>query len=139
MLASAVAQFLHAETLVVYDPSGVSGDVFIDVQPDQPDEAVTLRVTGGQAPDGIHPYDRLRLQVFVRGTQDPRTAHDRTFAIYDVLQGLSTVELPGGVWLVSCFAAGYPGMLSRDESGRVRYSSNYEVEVRHETLNRQGW
>lgn len=138
-LATAVAEHLDQLGLVDYQPSGAGGDVFIDVLPSTPDEAVSLRVYGGGEPDPVHPYDRPRLQAWVRGTRDPRTAQDRSHAIYDALHGLSSIELPGGLWAVSCFAQAQPAFVSVDENQRVRYSTNFLWEVRNPTANREGW
>src|SRR5690606_40572187 len=123
-----IALYLHAEGIVRFDPSGVSGDAFIEHLPDQPRDAVALMSTGGpEEPSVLHPFDTRTFQVLVRGGADPRPPKARTWAIYGALQGLSNTELPDGTWVVGIGAiqAGPDRKSTRLNSSHVK--SSYAV------------
>lgn len=135
MLAALLLDYLDGEYVV---DKGVDG--FVDVAPDQPDTLVVVRQNGGPPPDGIHPYDTVRVQVWVRGDRDPRTAHDLSYAIFDELHGLSSVDVGDpATRIVSCFAQQPPTFIGRDDSQRIRYSHNYLIHVKNATDSREGW
>jgi len=135
-----IALYLHAEGIVKFDPSGVSGDMFVEHLPDQPRDAVALMSTGGpEEPSVLHPFDTRTFQVLVRGGADPRPPKARAWAIYGALQGLSNTELPDGTWVVGIGAiqAG-PIRLGPDENNRHMFSLNFWARVRAVTDYRQG-
>lgn len=139
-VAKEIAQHLAGQALVTYDEEAFDADCFLFEMPSEPDEAVMLRVDAGTAPDAKLGYDSPDLQLIVRGAVDGDIAPliERGYALYGALQGLNSLELPGGTWLVSCF--GYqsgPVYMRKDENRRHELSINFRLEVRNVTKHRE--
>lgn len=136
------ARHLTALGLVAYDPTGAGdNDVFFDVMPPTPDEAVCLTLYGGAALDSLLPYDTPSLQVRTRG---PATAAGRATArarardLYDALHGLGPVDLPDGTRLILAVANQSPGSMGQDDTGRLEYVFNLSCETYAPTAHRPG-
>lgn len=134
-----IAKYLEAQGIVTFDPDGVNGDIFEEMLPDKPRDAVALMSTGGDEPEVRHPFDTRRFQVLVRGGVDPRPPKARAWAIYGALQGLTGVTLADGTYVVGIGAvqAG-PIRIGRDENNRHRFSLNFWARVHAPTDHRQG-
>lgn len=138
MIAAPVAQYLHDLGLVVYDPLQAGGNCFIDRMPDQPDHALGLFNYPGPEPDGVHGYDYPNLQVRARGGRDPREPQAWLAQVYDALQNLHAVALPGGIWVVSCYARqSGTAPLGPDRANRMEFTQNYGFQIRNVTAHRR--
>lgn len=124
-----VARLLAGLDLLAYDPTGKTGDTFIERMPSTPDAAVCLSLYDAGPPDTISAYDTVRLQVRVRGGPDPRTSRDRAWAIYSALHGLDETELPDGTWLILAAARSTPGPMGADAQGRHEHVVNFDLDV----------
>ena len=115
------------------------GNVFVGMLPSAPHRVVAVIPSGGYEADSGLPYDSPTVQIIVRGDEDPRWALDMWDAVYDVVQGLAGVTLPGGVYVVSIFAQqSGPVHMGKDDSGRVQYSMNLLAEILNPTNRRPG-
>lgn len=131
-LLDGIAQHLDSLGLVTFDPTGTTGDCFIETMPDSPDEAVGVYGYGGPEADAKLGYDEPSLQVRVRGGPDPRTSRGRAQDIYDALHGLSNVTLPDGTVLVGCIGVqSSPQSLGPDPNRRHEHVVNFRTEVRN--------
>lgn len=139
MLLSEIAQFLHNQGIVTYDPEGVEGDFFISALPSSPDECVTIYPSGGSQADGKLGYDMPSVQLIVRGTMDPRPALNRAKRIYDALHGYSHAPfVSDGIWVLNCVGTqSGPVHIGRDQNGRNEYSLNFDLEIRNQSGNRE--
>lgn len=139
MIAVAVARYLMSLDIVTYDETvSVNCDCFIDTMPPEPDEAVMLKVTGGDA-EFKHNRDMPRLQALVRGTKDPRIAEAKSIEIYEALHALRHVTLDPdhtATLLIGCRALNYPASIGTDENGRHEYSVNFDLRVLVTSTNR---
>lgn len=137
MIASAVAAYLDGLNLVDYDPTGITGDTFIDVMPAQPAGCIAITEYPGPQPDAVHGYDTPNLQVRARSPdRDPRTPRARLAAIYNALHNLHAVSLDG-IWVVYCYALqSGAAPLGPDQNGRPEYVQNYQFHIRNVTTNR---
>lgn len=142
MIEVALAVYLDAQGLVVYEPAGVTGDCFIDALPSSPEAAVMVKATGGLAlEDGAwNPWDEPTVQVLVR-SPGLRAGAERARAIYAALQGLHNTTLdPAGadaVYLITATAIqSAPAHIGRDENGRHLFSQNFALHVRADTVHR---
>ncbi len=132
-----IMEYLDAQGTIAYDPTGISGNAFLDTLPESSETVVMFRHGGGFPGDRGLGYDRPSFQVLARGTQDPRTALTLLEAIYDALQDLRT-ELPDGTMLHLCKAVQTaPAHLGTDGNGRHEYSQNYETHIRNLTTHRE--
>lgn len=138
-----ICRLLHAEGIVTFDETGMTGDAFVEHLPDAPDATVMVKSTGGPTADSFHGYDTPTVQVLVRGDgPDPRPARDRAMDIYNVLAGLhATVLLDASgqeeIGVVSCTAIqSAPVSLGRDGNHRHEYSQNYQLEIHNPTTHR---
>lgn len=137
MLAIEVAEYLDTLGLVTFDPAGITGDCFIDVMPAKPDAVIVITGYAGPQPDALHGYDTPNLQVRARALRDPRVARARLETIYNALHNLHALALPGGTWVVSCWALqSGPAPLGPDENGRLEYVQNYQFHTRRLTAHR---
>jgi len=139
MIAVAVARYLMSLDIVTYDETvSANCDCFIDDMPPAPDEAVMLKVTGGDN-EFKHARDIPRLQALVRGTKDPRVAEARANAIYNALHSLRHVTLDPNhtaTKLIGCKALSYPASIGTDGNGRHEYSVNFDLRVMVTSTNR---
>lgn len=137
-LLDGLARHLQAQSLVAYDPDVPGGDCFFEHMPPDPDECVVLTLYGGPEPDSLSGYSEPRLQVRTRSSRDDRrTSRDRAEAIFNELEGLGEIDLPGGIHLMLCFALqAIPASLGVDENGRHEHSCNYQLSIRQLTKHR---
>ncbi|MCM2394361.1 minor capsid protein [Streptomyces albipurpureus] len=137
-LLDGIARHLSERGLVDYDPTGVGGDCFIESMPSTPGVAVVLTLyDDGTEPDSRLPYDEPRMQVRVRGDQDPRTSRRLCARIRIELHGLGPVTLPGGVELILSVALqGAPAALGVDQSQRHEHVANFRMEHLSPTTHR---
>lgn len=134
-----VAKYLQSKGILTFDPTGITGDTFIETMPDAPRDAVALMSTGGpEEPNIRYPFDTRSFQVLVRGGVDPRPAKTRAEAIYNALQGLTGVTLDDGTYVVGIGAI-QPGPIrvGQDQNNRHRFSLNFWARVRAYTEHRQ--
>ncbi|WP_327169566.1 minor capsid protein [Streptomyces subrutilus] len=131
-----LARHLAARNLVDYDPTGVSGDCFIESLPSAPDQCVVLAVyDDGAEPDSRIGYDEVPVQVRVRGTTDPRVSRTRANALRSELHGLGPVTLPDGTGLLLAVARTVAG-LGVDDNRRHEHVFNARLRVRSVTAHR---
>lgn len=137
MLAVEVAEYLDGLGLVNYDPTGMAGDTFLEFVPASPDEVVVITDYPGPQPDPKHGYDTPNVQVRTRAGRDPRVARATLDAIFNALHNLHAVTLPGGTYVVSCWAIqSGPTPLGPDQNGRFEYTLNFQFHVRNVTAHR---
>lgn len=130
MILEEIALYLESKGLLSYDSTGITGDTFILIMPDQPDNAVGLFVYAGGSPDAELAYDTAAVQILVRGKGDPRPIYQRAQNIYNHLQSFHTQQFViGGDWIVNCTSPN-GGVIStgRDPNGRHEFRINFYVE-----------
>ncbi|MFF4706674.1 minor capsid protein [Streptomyces sp. NPDC001297] len=128
-LLDGLARFLDGLALVKYDPTGRTGDLFVEAMPPTPDAAVSLALYDGPAPESRDDAEQRRLQVRVRGGPDPRVSRNRAEALYRALHGRTGTELPNGTWLTLAAARGTPAPLGPDSTGRHEHVVNFDLDV----------
>lgn len=126
--ADGIARLLDALDLVTYDPDGTGGDCFTGYMPTAPDRAVALTLYDGTA-DPLNAYDTPRLQVRVRGSENPNDSRRRCQAIYEELQGLAHTTLPDGTWLILAAARGTVAPMGPDQAGRHEHVVNFDLDI----------
>jgi hypothetical protein len=131
-----VAQYLQGLGLVKYDPTGTTGDCFIDSMPPVPDSVVVLGAYGLGEPDPLNGDDEIGLQVRARGTPDPRISRKRCQDIYSALHGLAGVPLADGTWLILATAVQTTTGLGLDGNGRHEHVVNFRLYITNPTANR---
>ena len=121
---------------ITYDDTGVSGNIFQDVLPTEPDVAVMVQGTGGFPKDMfLIDYAEPTVQIIVRGTRDPRVARG---LIEDIVETVGTFGgqkfVTGGNWhIVKCHAIQPQGIyIGPDDNNRHRFSINFELEIKRE-------
>lgn len=132
MIDEQLALYLQSKGLGTFDPTGVTGDMFIGLLPETPDGALAIFPTGGFQADSKLGYSMPTLQIVVRGTMDPRPAQQRAQAVYDALHGVRNRSFTdGGTWVVSCLGMqSAPTHIGRDDNGRHEYSLNFRLELK---------
>lgn len=135
-LPDGLAQYLAVRGHGTYDPTGTTGDMFVEAMPSTPDTCVVLTQYGGPESDSLLPYDEPRVQVRVRGTTDPRVSRARAEAIRSELHGLTAVTLPDGTELISAIAMQPVASLGVDDNRRHEHVVNFRTEIRNPTAHR---
>jgi len=137
-LAIDIAKELAAQVAgCVYDDTGTTGNLFIDVMPETPGTAIAVWEYGGTESDAKLGYDEASVQIKVRSIpQTPTTAYDLVKLIYDHMHGLSKT-LPDGTVLIHCVAVTPPQSLGEDDSNRHHQVVNFRCEVRNTAGGRQ--
>lgn len=131
-LLDGIARHLQAQGLLTYLTELPGGDTFLESMPASPDEAVVLTIyDDGREPDSLLGYDEPRVQVRVRGTQDPRVSRQRCAAIRNELHGLGPLTLPDGTRLILSVALqNAPASIGIDQLGRHEHVCNFRMEIR---------
>lgn len=140
-LTSGLAQAIGAESGGVaglkWALTGDDVNVFEEEMPTEPDTAVALYSTGGFEADSKLPFDSPTVQVVVRAGQNPQTAIDLWWAIYDYLHALRYTTLPDGTFLAWAIAQqSSPIRLGTDDNGRHRFAMNLRCEQRRASTHR---
>jgi hypothetical protein len=135
-ILDSMAQYLQGLGLVHYDPTGVTGDCFIDTMPPQPDSAVALGAYGLGEPDPVSADDELGLQVRARGSTDPRISRRRCQDIYSALHGLADVPMADGTLLILATAVQTTTALGLDGNGRHEHVVNFHLHITNPTAQR---
>ncbi|MGW3057685.1 minor capsid protein [Streptomyces goshikiensis] len=128
-LLDGLARHLAAAGLLTYDPTGRTGDCFVEALPPAPDRAVSLALYDAGPPEARDDAETRRLQVRVRGTADPRISRDRAEALYRALHGRTDVALADGSLLILAAARGTPAPIGTDSSGRHEHVVNFDLDV----------
>ena len=139
MLNSEIAQYLDALGHGSYDPTGTSGNIFIDALPSEPDEAIMIESTGGTEMDSLLGYDMPTVRMLVRGGLDPREPKQLALDIYNGLHGFSNGELVNdGIFVVGAFGVqSGPVNIGQDDNNRHRFSINFRFRVRNKSKFRE--
>ena len=137
-LESELCEYLDGQGILTFDESGTSGDTFIGVLPDSPDEANAIYSEGGPTPSPKFIEDERDIQFICRGTVDPRNALSTANDIYSELQGASKFALTAdGIYVIMINGVqSGPIHIGRDDKGRHKYSLNLRVEYENTTEHR---
>lgn len=139
LITNEIALYLDAAGVGVFDPDGADGSIYVEKLPQTPHAAIAIFSTGGYQADGRHGYDRPTFQVRARGERhDVAGARALAESAYAALQGLHSVALPGGTWLVNCrgIQSG-PVNIGNDGNDCPEFVINFEAEVRNLTQHRE--
>lgn len=138
-LLTGLAQFVAAANIGTWRDNGVyaAGEtgIVLDTIPASPDRIIAL--SDYVVSDDPSLSDSvIGVQVRTRwGGQDPRPVKDLDGLIFNLLHGLSGINLVGGVHIVSMFRRSGVSM-GQDANNRWGRSSNYYVTVHRPSTNR---
>lgn len=148
MITAALAKYLDAEVDgLTFSETATTSNVFVEHEPDTPDEAVTVRSSSGLDQLTKSPTDRPLVQLIIRGPRldndddAVRTGHATWEACYEALNCLdqTTLDADGTdeVHVVMCTAAqSAPIWLGLDANRRPRWSLNLRLRTHNPTLHR---
>ena len=131
LLLDEIAKYLHDGNELVFDEEGILGNIFIATIPTVPEVVVALYPTGGGSPEGDLPYLTPSVQIYVRGTKDPRIGMSMAQDIYNKLQGFHHERfIENGTWILSCKALqSFPIHIGIDGNERHEYTLNFVLEI----------
>jgi hypothetical protein len=114
------------------------GPRFSAKMPSSPDRCVVLARYGGDESLLADNYDEPRIQLRTRGpATDARIAEADAELLYDHLNGLGTMTLPGGTWLqLAVGLNGGPVYIGQDANNRAEYTVNLRCDVSRTATNR---
>lgn len=129
----AITEYLQSQSI------GTEGiDIFLSHAPQSPDNLIALFPTSGiyDVNNIVHPYNKGTFQILVRNIRSD-VADTKIQAIYNVLQGLSGVEL-STIYFVEIIALQdtYTD-IGKDSLNRYQFVQNYRYEIYNPTLYRQ--
>ena len=121
-------------TEINYFPDGTGGNIFQNILPTEPDKCVMVRNTGGFPKDMRNTeYFEPSIQIYVRGTQDPRVGKELAQEIIDTMGTLASMKFveEGAEWRVvkSQAMQAMPIHSGRDDNDRHEFSTNFELEI----------
>lgn len=131
LLIEEIATFLDAQGVVNYDPSGTSGNTFLNALPTEPDACVAIYQHGGTDADPKNEYRQPSIQFMVRSVpHDPRKAIPWGQEIIDALNGFHADRLTsGGRYIVDATASqSAPQSIGQDGNQRHEFSFNFLIE-----------
>lgn len=114
------------------------GPSFVARMPSAPDRCVVLARYGGVESSLADNSDEPSIQFRLRGpATDVRIAEADAELLYDALNGLGMITLPGGTWLqLAVGAQGGPIFIGQDANGRPEYTVNLRCDVSRTSTNR---
>ncbi|GGK90221.1 hypothetical protein Ppa06_58250 [Planomonospora parontospora subsp. parontospora] len=140
-LLTGLAELLAARGVGDWNPSGIYTDaqtaITISGLPSKPDLAISLTYYGlGNDGEDVTQADAsAQVQVRIRGKADPRLVDDLADEVFEVLHGLSSTELPGGVWVLLCQRT-IVAPPDRDQNGRRVRADSYDLLCHRPSLHR---
>ncbi|WP_018219192.1 minor capsid protein [Salinispora vitiensis] len=131
-----VAHLLDAAGVGTYVPSGVPGKVwpiYLEHQPPQPGQCITVYGTGGAAsPAGAPHWSEPTFTVRVRGSGDSRLSRVKCREVVAALHGLAYVELPDGIFVVDCQCQqSEPVHVGPDANGLHVHTAAFRASIEH--------
>lgn len=121
MLIADLASFLHTWGIGVYDPTGMSGDIFVSVLPSDYDNCISLYDTGGTGAE--LPDDHIRaVQVIVRNVSYA-SANAKAWDIYRTVRVATLL----GTRKVIVKPAAPPAPIGADGNRRHEFSINFQM------------
>jgi hypothetical protein len=115
------------------------GPAYSTKLPAAPDRAVAVARYGGTESVLADNYDAPNVQFRCRGpAADVRVAERDAELIYDRLNGLERMTLPGGTWLSQLVGLnGGPVFIGQDANSRDEYTVNFRCEISRTSTNRE--
>lgn len=143
MLTRAIAKHLDTLGIVSYSDTAVRGtNCFVQHMPDEPDAAVAIMATGGNALGSRLAYDEPNVQILVRGAaHDHATPYGTARSIFSALHCLDLTVLDVGgvdeVFVQSITALqSDPIPLGVDANERQEWSLNFACSTKSPTAHR---
>jgi hypothetical protein len=130
-LSQQIAIFLHNRGIGVFDPSGASGNIFINTIPNHPDESIGIYTTGGPGTDPKNEYGVHRVQLLIRTIpNDPRRGEKSAREVIEAINGFNSDYLAdGGHYIIDAIAnESGPNNIGQDKKSRFEYSQNFIIE-----------
>jgi len=124
-----------AEELALYLQSKGKGtqnkDLFVDFQPDEPNDCITVYDESTSAPSESQALsvDEFGAQILIRNTNNA-AARDKAMAIHKLLVGYGGLPfVEGGEDISVVYIETPPTTIGKDDKGRSEWSSHYRVRV----------
>jgi len=124
-----------AEELALYLQSKGKGtqnkDLFVDFQPDEPDDCVTVYNESTAVPNESQALsvDAFGVQILIRNTNNS-SAKSKAMAIHKLLVGYGGLPfVEGGEDISVVYIETPPTTIGKDDKGRSEWSSHYRVRV----------
>ena len=129
LLIQDVAEFLASKGIGTFNASAGGGNIFLGLQPNEPNDCVTLYDAGGQGSNFGLPDSRRTVQVIVRGSTFA-AAHAKAWAVYDeMITNLRDdghfLKFNNRKQIIS--ATSNPTNIGKDEKGRHELSLTFEI------------
>lgn len=126
MLIQDLAEFLVSKNLGTFNISGSGGSIYLALQPNEPDDCVTLFDTGGTGSVFGLPDSRRAVQILVRAKL-MNNAYTKAWAIYDefitnIVNDGHFLRFNNRKMIVS--ATSTPLNIGKDDKGRHEFSLN---------------
>ncbi|PKM78537.1 MAG: hypothetical protein CVU90_02020 [Firmicutes bacterium HGW-Firmicutes-15] len=136
-LIEQIAYYLHENNIGIFDPTGVTGNIFLATVPDKPDQCIAIFPAGGTQSNGKLAYDNPNIQIWIRGSNNPITGMVKAQDIYDLLHGFYQSRFyPDGNYILDCLGQqSAPISIGKDSQGRFEFSLNFKIE--HQNINRR--
>ncbi|MFB4276041.1 minor capsid protein [Nonomuraea sp. MTCD27] len=115
------------------------GPGFVARMPGNPDRCFVVARYGGPESRLADNYDEPRIQFRLRGpSTDVSVAEADAELVYNALNGLQDLTLPGGTWLsLMVGVQAGPIFIGQDQNSRPEYTVNFRCEISRPALNRE--
>jgi len=129
-LIEQVARAAGPARVGAYSPNDTTGTIFLSALPDTAGPGDRVAQYGGIESDAKLGYDQPSIQVRVRGSDTDAPMPCGPLSGSTTPSRLSSITLPGGIWLVSCVGTqGGPAYIGRDLSGRHEFTVNFRMHI----------
>lgn len=135
-LFDGLARLLDAAGVGQYTPVGVptgQWPIYLEHQPPQPGQCLTVYGTGGAAAPGNQPHwSEPHVTVRVRGSEDSRLSRLKCREVIDVLHGLTYTELADGIYVVDCQCQqSEPVHVGPDANGAHEHTAAFRASIEY--------
>lgn len=129
MLAEEMAVYAASKGLGTYDPDGDTGNIYIGILPDTPNDLLSLFPRGGPPRDPLDEYIIATMQFIVR-SKSKLNGLIKGQEVIDAFHAFSHGSFtPNGFYVVDCLSqVGEPADIGKDGSDRYEWSINLSVE-----------
>jgi len=133
-----IAQYLGAAIDDLGYSEAPGGNVFVDLQPSEPDRAVSVFATSSGEADSRLPWDPKEALIIVRSDADTQWALAVWQKIHDALHGLRNYTLPDGTYVAFVLVtSASPNRLGSDATGRQGYGLTIRAEILNQAPGRE--
>jgi hypothetical protein len=127
-LLESLGYYLQSLNLGIVNAEDIQGDIFFNMQPDSPDNCITITDTGGYPSDDTGVIRNPTFQILIRNV-NYITANEKAEKIYEALHQKGNFNMESFYIYYAEFGS-EPAYIGEDQNNRAEISMNLMLERR---------